>query len=37
MSELMAAIEASANAPWHRLYFFPLPHGHGALRPILAI
>ena len=18
-------------APWHFLYFFPLPHGHGAL------
>src|SRR5690348_2064303 len=21
-------------APWHFLYFFPLPHGHGSLRPI---
>jgi hypothetical protein len=20
---------------WHFLYFFPLPHGHGSLRPIL--
>ena len=20
-------------APWHRLYFFPLPHGHGSFRP----
>ena len=20
-------------APWHFLYFFPLPHGHGSLRP----
>jgi hypothetical protein len=20
--------------PWQRLYFFPLPQGHGALRPI---
>src|SRR6185503_3540651 len=19
--------------PWHFLYFFPLPHGHGSLRP----
>ena len=19
--------------PWHRLYFLPLPHGHGSLRP----
>src|SRR5690606_25995508 len=22
-----------APAPQHRLYFFPLPHGHGSLRP----
>jgi hypothetical protein len=22
-------------APWHFLYFFPLPQGHGSLRPIL--
>src|SRR5207302_5804436 len=22
-----------ACAPWHFLYFFPLPHGHGSLRP----
>src|SRR5271155_3898432 len=21
------------DAPWHFLYFLPLPHGHGALRP----
>ena len=21
--------------PWHFLYFLPLPHGHGALRPTL--
>src|SRR5512140_590371 len=21
-------------APWHFLYFFPDPHGHGSLRPI---
>src|ERR1039458_7337197 len=21
-------------APWHFLYFFPLPHGHGSLRPV---
>ncbi len=20
-------------APWHFLYFFPLPHGHGSFRP----
>src|SRR5512140_2247710 len=24
-----------AAAPWHFLYFFPLPHGHGSLRPTL--
>ena len=23
-----------AYAPWHRLYFFPLPQGHFSLRPI---
>src|SRR3954471_16428758 len=22
-----------APCPWHFLYFFPLPHGHGSLRP----
>ena len=22
-------------APWHFLYFFPLPHGQGSFRPIL--
>lgn len=22
-----------SNAPWHFLYFFPLPQGHGSLRP----
>src|SRR5689334_6649824 len=22
-----------AAAPWHFLYFLPLPHGHGSLRP----
>lgn len=22
-------------APWHFLYFFPLPHQHGSLRPTL--
>ena len=21
------------TAPWHLLYFRPLPHGHGSLRP----
>ena len=24
------------DAPWHFLYFFPLPHGHGSLRPTFA-
>ena len=24
-----------AACPWHFLYFFPLPHGHGSLRPTL--
>ena len=24
---------AQATFPQQRLYFFPLPHGHGALRP----
>ena len=24
------------HAPWHFLYFFPLPHGHGSLRPTLS-
>src|SRR5207249_3181113 len=24
---------AANQAPWHFLYFFPLPHGHGSLRP----
>ena len=23
-----------AVSPWHRLYFLPLPHGQGSLRPI---
>src|SRR5436309_373826 len=23
-------------APWHFLYFLPLPHGQGSLRPILS-
>src|SRR5665648_468086 len=26
----------AAQAPWHFLYFFPLPHGHGSLRPTLS-
>src|SRR5690349_20870742 len=24
------------SEPWHFLYFFPLPQGHGSLRPIFA-
>src|SRR3989442_15314527 len=27
------ASSAGAQAPWHFLYFFPLPHGHGSFRP----
>ncbi len=26
-------LDAQAAAPWHFLYFLPLPHGHGSLRP----
>ena len=29
------AQHARREAPWHLLYFLPLPHGHGWLRPIL--
>jgi hypothetical protein len=25
-----------AFRPWHFLYFFPEPHGHGSLRPTFA-
>jgi hypothetical protein len=25
-----------AAAPWQRLYFLPLPHGHGSFRPTLS-
>ena len=28
-----ALAPACALAPWHFLYFLPLPHGHGSLRP----
>ena len=24
------------NRPWHFLYFFPLPHGHGSFRPTVS-
>src|SRR5262245_50267921 len=27
----------TAPAPQHFLYFFPLPHGHGSLRPTLGV
>src|SRR2546425_2662187 len=27
------ASSAGAQAPWHFLYFFPLPQGHGSFRP----
>lgn len=26
-----------AAAPWHFLYFFPLPQGHGSFRPIVSV
>jgi hypothetical protein len=26
-----------AVAPWHFLYFLPLPHGHGSLRPTAGV
>src|SRR4051794_23987696 len=25
------------SAPWHFLYFLPLPHGHGSLRPVFFV
>src|SRR5205085_7376276 len=28
------SVSIAFYAPWHFLYFFPLPHGHGSLRPI---
>ena len=28
--------EAGNYLPWHRLYFLPLPHGQGSLRPTLS-
>src|ERR1700704_6987527 len=30
---LLQPAQHHAPAPWHFLYFFPLPHGHGSLRP----
>ena len=30
-----AAFDHSYYAPWHFLYFFPLPQGQGSLRPTL--
>jgi L-lactate dehydrogenase (cytochrome) len=35
-SECRSHLASTTSAPWHRLYFFPLPHGHGALRPTFA-
>ena len=31
------AVPAHHFAPWHFLYFFPLPQGQGSLRPTLGI
>ncbi len=27
------AMQRQVIRPWHFLYFFPLPHGHGSFRP----
>src|SRR5215470_981734 len=29
-------VDARDYAPWQRLYFLPLPHQHGSLRPIFS-
>ena len=31
----IASDHSYAAAPWQRLYFLPLPQGHGSLRPTL--
>src|SRR3954463_5384750 len=33
MTMLRVLMHQAAFAPQHFLYFFPLPHGHGSLRP----
>src|SRR5947207_2388626 len=32
-SESPKLLSHHTAAPWHFLYFFPEPHGHGSLRP----
>jgi hypothetical protein len=29
----LALTHPTGLVPWHFLYFFPLPHGHGSFRP----
>jgi len=31
------SLHRSSGEPQHLLYFFPLPHGHGSLRPTLTV
>ena len=33
----MAQPDRQAQAPWHFLYFLPLPHQQGSLRPIFSL
>src|SRR5580698_5355696 len=35
VSQPSAVSQLYSLAPWHFLYFLPLPHGHGSLRPTL--
>ena len=35
--EAFGVLAHQATAPWHFLYFLPLPHGHGALRGTLSL
>ena len=34
---VVTVVEASEVTKQHRLFFLPLPQGHGSLRPILAM
>jgi hypothetical protein len=35
--EIHLGFARAQTRPWHFLYFLPLPHGHGSLRPTFAI
>ena len=35
MRAIVRFLQDVSYAPQHRLYFLPLPHGHGEFRPIL--